>query len=265
MQRLFLSLAAVCLGCLAMPAIAHAQDDAGTYVLRGDKSMGQGNYDTAITNYSEALRIAKPDEIWVLEAYRCRGDAWAEKGEYDKAIADYNQALAIYANDGDAYFHRGNAWAEKGEFDNAIADYNQAVAINPNNARTYFYRGLVWMQKGESDNAIADFNQALAVNPNDADVYSLVAWIQATCADARYRNGPKAFENASKAYQLSGGTDWKKVDTLAAAYAENGDFSNARDCEEKAIELATADNDKAVARSHLEYYEQGKPYRDVEK
>jgi hypothetical protein len=58
-------------------------------------------------------------------------------------------------------------------------------------------------------------------------------------------------------------TEWKdsaRLDTLAAAYAESGDFESAVKWEEKAIGLAT-EADKDSCRAHLALYQAGKPYR----
>src|SRR5262249_16872602 len=120
---------------------------------------------------------------------------------------------------------------------------------------------------GEYDKALADFNQALRIKPNDARACNNLAYLQATCPDSRYRDGQAAFRNANKAYQLSGGKEWDIVDTLAAAYAESGDSEKAREWQGKAIDLAG--NSKSAgkeeieeARSALELYKQGKPYRE---
>ena len=227
MHRLFLGLAVVLLGCRAIP-ISLTGESAKDYINRGN-----------------ALR---------------------DKGEQDEAIAAFSEAIRIDPKEAAAYFNRGLAWRSKGAYDNAIADYNQALALNPNSFQVYINRGVAWGRKGEYDKAVADYNQALQLKPNDASACNNLAWLQATCPDARYRNGPKEVEYASMACQSDAGR-WYCIGTLAAAYAESGDFEKAKSLQASVIEMAATDKsatqaDKAEANSRLELYKQGKPYRD---
>lgn len=295
MQRLFLSFTMVLLGCLAIPANLIAQD-AVDYNNRGSEWNNKGEYDKAIADLNQALTldpnlknaynnrayarvkkgeynkaIADCNEAIRLDPnyampYNNRAWAWINKGEYDKAIADCNEAIRLNPTLALAYYNRGDAWTKKDEYDKAIADFNQTLRINPKGADAYTFRGNAWKKKGEYDKSIADYNQALAVDPNYTDAYDALAWLQATCPDAKYRDAKRAFENANKAYQLDGGQSWGYIDTLAAAYAENGDFDAAKEWEEKAIALAATDKsvedkDKQRMRDCLELYRQKKPYR----
>ncbi|MCY2988082.1 MAG: tetratricopeptide repeat protein, partial [Planctomycetota bacterium] len=97
-----------------------------------------------------------------------------------------------------------------------------------------------------------------------AKAYFNLAWIQATCPNARYRDGKNAIVNAGKANQLNGGKDLAYIFTLAAAYAEDGRFDRALEWQTKAIELAP-ENHKERLRSRLELYKLGKPYRQEPK
>ena len=57
----------------------------------------------------------------------------------------------------------------------------------------------------------------------------------ATCPEAKYRDGGKAVESATRACEL---TKWKSsefLNTLAAAYAESGDFDAAVTWQTRAI------------------------------
>ena len=138
----------------------------------------------------------------------------------------------------------------------ALDDYDEALAANPNCAEAYYARGHVCDELGVFAQAVADYNQALAVNPKLTAAYNALGWLHATCPDGKSRDGSKSFENASKAYQLDGGKYWGYFETLAAAYAESGDFKKAKDNQAKAIEMAAADKsatdkDKAEAKARL--------------
>jgi hypothetical protein len=109
---------------------------------------------------------------------------------------------------------------------------------------------------------VADYNNALRLDPDRASTHRYLAWLRAACPDPALRDGPIAFGNASRAYQLSDRKDWSYVDTLAAAYAESGDFKQAVVWETKALELAKDEKSKQACLEHLELYKAKKPYRD---
>ena len=140
---------------------------AGTFLDRGILFLEREDYDIAIADFTEALRLAPDMEA----AYFYRGNAYYRKDDLDRAIADYTQAIRLNPNDAAAYNNRGNAYANKGDLDRAIADYNQAIRLDPNYADAYYNRGNAYRQKGDLDRAIADFTQAIRLNPNHANAY----------------------------------------------------------------------------------------------
>jgi tetratricopeptide (TPR) repeat protein len=64
-------------------------------------------------------------------AYTWRGKAYFDKADYDRAIADYDQAIRLKAGYTDAYKSRGDAYEAKGDHARALADYNQALLLDP--------------------------------------------------------------------------------------------------------------------------------------
>jgi tetratricopeptide (TPR) repeat protein len=160
-----------------------------------------------------------------------------------------------------AYQNRAFAWNGKKDYDRAIADCDQAIRLNPNDALAFQNRGCAWNGKRDYGRAIADFTQAIKLDPNYALAYQNLAWLQATCPDARFRSGYKALENGRRANELDGRRDANDIDTLAAAAAENSYFESARQWEAEAIKLLTNEKDKQDFGSRLKLYEQKKPYR----
>ncbi|MDR1074069.1 MAG: tetratricopeptide repeat protein, partial [Treponema sp.] len=68
------------------------------------------------------------------DAYYNRGYAYVEKGDYDIAIADYNQALRLNPNLASAYLNRGFAYVMKGDYTRARADWEKTLQLNPADA-----------------------------------------------------------------------------------------------------------------------------------
>jgi tetratricopeptide (TPR) repeat protein len=135
---------------------------------RGVGFLLQSNFDRAIVEFNEALRV-DPTYKWSLNS---RGNAWKGKGELDLAIADYNEAIRIDPNFAFTYNGRAAAWHEKGELDRAIADYNEVIRLDPSLAAPYNNRALAWRDKRELDRALADANEALRRDPKHVAIYA---------------------------------------------------------------------------------------------
>jgi tetratricopeptide (TPR) repeat protein len=127
----------------------------------------------------------------------------------------------------------------------------------------YYNRAKTKMSGGEFAEAISDYEAAVRVDPGYALAFNDLAWLRATCLVAEFRDGAKAVEQASKACEL---TNFKKahyVGTLAAAYAETGDYDSAVKWQKKAIDLLTEKQEylRADFEERLKLYQSGKPYR----
>jgi tetratricopeptide (TPR) repeat protein len=159
-------------------------------------------------------------------------------------------------------------WAE-GDYDRAIADYEAAIRLAPKDALAYCGCGDVRKAKGEFEKAREAYNRAVDLRdvPPDGNLatpWSSRAWLAATCPNAKYRNGKKAVDDATKACELTGWKDSHSLDVLAAACAEAGDFANAVKWQTKAIERI-APAAKAKLAQRLDLYHHHKPYHEAMK
>ena len=231
---------------------------ATAYVERGETRRDMKELNRAITDFDEAIRLEPQDAFNYVE----RGMTRRDMKEFDRAIADFDEAIRIDPRGIVAYAYRGKARYSKGDFDEAIADFNEAIRLDPEAVR--LDRGWAWFCKRQYGKAIADFNEAIRLTPEIPDGYGARAWVWATCPDEQYRDGKKAVASATKACEL---TDWKEpshLDTLAAAYAEAGEFDSAVKWQSKANELFQDAEAKKDGETRLNLYREKKPYYNAE-
>ena len=141
--------------------------EAKVYFYRGLVSMGRKDYDKAISDFDEAIRL---DPNYTL-AYCNRGNTYSDHGYFDKAISDYNEAIRLDPNYTLAYYDRGNAYYRHGNLDKAISDYSEAIRLDPKYAPAYNNRGNAYADHGNLDKAISDYNEAIRLDPKYAPAY----------------------------------------------------------------------------------------------
>lgn len=233
--------------------------DADAYVNRGLSRRAKKEYDKAVADFTEAIRLEPRNAI----AYINRGSARHDQKEYDKAIADYTEALRFDPKDERAFGGRGIVWDRKKDHDKAIVDYTEAIRLSQkkeSKAVHHTCRAMAWSDKKDYAKAIADYTEARRLDPKFPMALNGFAWLLATCPNEKMRDGKRAVQLAQEGLKLNK-EDAPMMDTLAAAYAEAGNFDEAVRWQERALEDPQLKSD-ADARRRLELYRKKQPYRE---
>jgi protein O-mannosyl-transferase len=209
----------------------------------GDLFLRRGEFDSAISHFEAALEIrsrtaAAHYNLGGALIENTLASALARKGRLSEAIGHYEKAVKLRPDYGDPYFNLGSVLLQQGRIDDAIAQWHKALATQPNDASFHTALGNAFLQRGLRKDAIAEYEHAARISPHDPVARNNLALLLATSFDASIRDGNRAIEVAKQTVQLSGGKDPRYLRTLAAAYAEIGQFSEAIATAEQAMQIA---------------------------
>jgi Flp pilus assembly protein TadD len=192
--------------------------------------------------------------------------AFFQKGQVDGAILHFQEVLKLRPDFAEANNNLGAAFLQKGQLDQAIVYYQKAVQLTPSDAEFQNNLGYALYLGGDVPQAVEHYKKSLELRPQNAATCKNLAWILATSPEASVRNGAKAVELAEQAVRLSGGSDPVFVGTLAAAYAESGQFSEAVKTARQAQQLAAAQNNTPLGdalQAQIGLYQAGTPFREA--
>ncbi len=190
-----------CTALIKSGALTKPEFLAKAYAFRGAGFIGLAQYDRAIADYSEAIRLfpeagsyinlsfalahsGRVDEAIAANtkaislspnnsiAYHSRGVDYATKELYKQAIADFDKSIAINSNYANSYYSRGSAYANIKEYKLALEDYNKALELKPEYTAAYVGRGLTYLYLLQYDRAIADETRAITLDPRTAAAYA---------------------------------------------------------------------------------------------
>jgi tetratricopeptide (TPR) repeat protein len=157
-----------------------------------------------------------------------------------------------------AYAYRARAFAQ-GLGRDALADLERAMRADPWIPQNYSTLVIFWNRHGDAAAARRAQEKFDAISAAEADADQ--AWLSATSPNEGQRNGDFAHQLAEKACTATDYAWWKPLRTLAAAYAELGQFDRAVEYATKAVALAPPDEAGDVRRQ-LARYNRQEPWRE---
>lgn len=227
-------------------------------LLRADVYRQTEEYDKAMADVDRALRLRPGLEM----ALRFRAALLADQGKYPEAIAQLESLVAKSPDDIESRMQLAYLYTLDRKQQKSIEIFTDILRKDPKNVAALRGRADTYLGIGKHAEAIADYEQAVKLRPDDPGILNNFAWVLATSPRDELRNGRRALEMAERACKLTEYQQAHILSTLAAAYAEIGDFDNARKWSEKAVELGSEDQ-KAALRKELESYLARKPFREL--
>ena len=233
----------------------------GLYYFRAVLYLQAKDYDKALADVNKSLR----EGMDVATATRLKGVIYLQMEKYDDAIRIFKQLRRHIEHKDDAAAQIAYATAKKGLYKSALKMLNEELEKKPES--TEFLRTLADMELmfGHWEKAAEVYERILKLNPADSGVLNNYAWLLATCPDDARRDGKRALETALSACKITFYAEAHILSTLAAAYAEVGDFEKAREWARKAVELGEKEKHESLdnLKAELASYEEDKPWRET--
>jgi len=223
-------------------------------------SLGQPG--AAVPWFEEVLRT---DPTHAL-AHFWYGKTLETLGRTEDAARHYAEA-ARHRRGGypEAEFLLGNIHFAAGRLDDAMVHYAEAVRLEPRAAEARAKLAITLTARGRATEAVGHYRASLDLSPDQPTVLNNLAWLLATHPDGAVRDGPTAVRLAARACELTRRVQPLFIGTLAAAYAEDGQFDKAVEAAREARDIARTQNQSDLAATNeklLQRYALGKPYRE---
>jgi tetratricopeptide (TPR) repeat protein len=263
------------------------------YRIRGQINLSLENEEAAAEDITRAIELEPRN----LESLRIRANAYYSLKKYDEALKDVEKILVFDPQNGGAIYLRSFIYAAMEKYEPAIEDmkflvagipdepmfknslamlynsadmprkairiYDEVLTDDPDDVSALRGRGDSRLSTGEHNLAADDYEKALKLDENDDGVLNNLAWVLATSPDDAVRNGKRSLELSLKAAEL---TEYKQahiLSTLAASYAEIGDFENALKWSEKSVELAEPGRQFDDLNKELASYQRKEAWREL--
>lgn len=220
------------------------------------------------TKSREALTRAGrllPDDVRIRGLL---GEILLRGGQFEEAASELSAAVRIDPHDLKLSQHLGVTLFQLNQWERAISVLEKVVDENPQNATAWYFLANAERKSGRFAQAIEAYRKAIAAAPNMVEANNNLAWILAVHPDERLRSGAEAVEIAKRVCEATQFKDPGLLDTLAVAYAETGQFDQAVETAQRAIELARKAAGSAITpgpmQGRLDLFQHRQPYREME-
>ncbi|NND96872.1 MAG: tetratricopeptide repeat protein [Pirellulaceae bacterium] len=252
-------------------ALAMQPRDPMSLLQRAEIALSRKDVKSAKDDLRAATRLA-PQLEQVDQAVFVRCLIAIEEGRMADAINDMQLLVDRDPENVVRQIQLANLYLSDDRPRKAIEVLSNVLDRDPKNVSVLRSRGDALLAVGEHKEAIVDYERAIkSADESDEDeefdltgILNNFAWVLATSPDDSLRNGKRAVELAERAVELSEEKEAHILSTLAAAYAETGDFEKAIQWSKKCVEMGRDEEHEQISQleDELKSYEAGKPWRE---
>jgi tetratricopeptide (TPR) repeat protein len=238
-------------------AIAQRADYTLAHFTLGQMRLADGRLTEAVEQFRECVRI-HPESV---EANAQLGTALLYQGKHIEARPCLEAVLRSSPNHAGAHADLGLLFALEGDWPRAREHLEQAgTAV----AETQFTLAWILQTEGKQAAAKSQYAKALALDRAWPLAAARQAWVLATNAEPRHRNGKLAVQRGQAACAATNHGEFALLDALAAALAEAGRFAEAKETAQRALDLAKGREAAAAIERRLRLYEGGQAFHEAD-
>jgi Flp pilus assembly protein TadD len=222
--------------------------------------LAAGRWNEALSHVEEALRH-KPDSA---ETHALAGMVFEAQNKPAAAYPHYETAARLKSDWELPRLGMAHILSRAGQIPQAIEQYMAAVELAPGDADAHIELAVLLASQQRVAEAIQHYRAALTTWPDSPLALNNLAWLLATHPRDEVRNGPEAVRLAERACAVTQRQQAFLIGTLAAAYAEAGQFADAVKAAQEAQVKATAAGQTEIAARNaqlLTLYQAHKPFR----
>lgn len=165
----FIAALTVCAAQLSEAQAPKDAKEANKLARDGAEASKNQEWDKAVDLLRKATALDHKYARDLAAVYQQRGYAAATNQQFQDAISDYGEAIKITPEDARIYEQRAAVEMKLNEMDKALADYSEAIKLKPNELRYLNYRAYIYELKKDLKNSMADTDKVLKLDPNNQE------------------------------------------------------------------------------------------------
>ena len=226
---------------------------------RANSEEKKGNISAAENHYLWATELVPNYSAAQISL----GKLYLKKREWKGAAERIRKGLQHDRGKAEDHYILAKTYQQIGKNNEALKSLGTAIELNPQFAPALFEIAAINVKSGNIPNALLLYRQGLKTQPDNLKAANNLAWLLATCQDAKVRKPKEALLIAQKIVSVTKEKNSDALDTLAAAQAACGDFESAIKTVNKALLLIKTGQLPALTnqlKARLDSYQNRKPH-----